>query len=579
VAASVAYTPVADVAAIPASPANNTYISVTDSTGLQSFTPLSGIPSGFTGDAGLTARLVYKTASTSWVWIDYYANNADSRYLKLSGGGMTGPLLLSGAPTAALNPATKGYVDSADATLATAAAAAQTTANTGVTNAAAAQSTANTAVANAAAAQTTANTANTTANTALTNAAAAQTTANTANTTANAALPKAGGTMTGAIVFDLPTQQKATTSTYGITQLTNSTTSTDTGTAATAAAVKVAKDAADAAQAAATTANTTATTANTTANTANTTATTANTTANTANTTANAALPKAGGTMTGAIILSGAPTTGLNPATKTYVDTADSTLATAASAAQSTANTGVTNAAAAQTTANTGVTNAAAAQTTANAANTTANAANTTANTANTTANAALPKAGGTMTGAIVFDSAQATATTAAAGIVQLTNSTTSTSTTTAATPNSVKSAADLASAAGTVANAALPTAGGTMTGNIAFASTQPQVCKAWVNFNGTGTVAIRASYNVSSITDNAVGYYRVNLTTAMPDINYSITGSCASNGTSVLGTIIANTNTSGGTVAPTTSAFTLVVSNFSTSIFDSAYVNVAVFR
>jgi hypothetical protein len=45
---------------------------------------------------------------------------------------------------------------------------------------------------------------------------------------------------------------------------------------------------------------------------------------------------------------------------------------------------------------------------------------------------------------------------------------------------------------------------------------------KAWVNFNGTGTVAIRASYNVSSITDNGVGYYTLNFTTAMPDANYS---------------------------------------------------------
>jgi hypothetical protein len=48
--------------------------------------------------------------------------------------------------------------------------------------------------------------------------------------------------------------------------------------------------------------------------------------------------------------------------------------------------------------------------------------------------------------------------------------------------------------------------------------------CRAWVNFNGTGTVAIRASGNVSSITDNATGQYVVNLTTAMPDINYAIT-------------------------------------------------------
>ena len=44
---------------------------------------------------------------------------------------------------------------------------------------------------------------------------------------------------------------------------------------------------------------------------------------------------------------------------------------------------------------------------------------------------------------------------------------------------------------------------------------------RAWVNFNGTGTVAIRDSENVSSITDNGAGDYTVNFTTAMPDINY----------------------------------------------------------
>jgi hypothetical protein len=47
--------------------------------------------------------------------------------------------------------------------------------------------------------------------------------------------------------------------------------------------------------------------------------------------------------------------------------------------------------------------------------------------------------------------------------------------------------------------------------------------CRAWVNFNGTGTVAIRASGNVSSITDNGTGNYTVNFTTAMPDTNYSV--------------------------------------------------------
>lgn len=46
---------------------------------------------------------------------------------------------------------------------------------------------------------------------------------------------------------------------------------------------------------------------------------------------------------------------------------------------------------------------------------------------------------------------------------------------------------------------------------------------RAWVNFNGTGTVAINASGNVTSITDNGVGDYTVNFTTAMPDANYSV--------------------------------------------------------
>lgn len=49
-------------------------------------------------------------------------------------------------------------------------------------------------------------------------------------------------------------------------------------------------------------------------------------------------------------------------------------------------------------------------------------------------------------------------------------------------------------------------------------------MCRAWVNFNGTGTVAIRASGNVTSITDNGTGDYTVNFTNAMPDGNYAYT-------------------------------------------------------
>jgi hypothetical protein len=54
----------------------------------------------------------------------------------------------------------------------------------------------------------------------------------------------------------------------------------------------------------------------------------------------------------------------------------------------------------------------------------------------------------------------------------------------------------------------------------------QGQLCKAWVNFDGTGTPSIRAAYNVSSITDNGTGSYTVNFTTAFADTNY-----CAATG------------------------------------------------
>ncbi len=54
--------------------------------------------------------------------------------------------------------------------------------------------------------------------------------------------------------------------------------------------------------------------------------------------------------------------------------------------------------------------------------------------------------------------------------------------------------------------------------------------CRSWVNFNGTGTVAIRAAGNVTSITDNGVGDYTVNFTTPMPDENYSALGTGSNN-------------------------------------------------
>ena len=71
--------------------------------------------------------------------------------------------------------------------------------------------------------------------------------------------------------------------------------------------------------------------------------------------------------------------------------------------------------------------------------------------------------------------------------------------------------------------------------GNLLFNSGYGSVataygCRAWVNFNGTGTVAIRGSGNVSSITDNGTGDYTVNFTTAMPDVNYSVSANSVAN-------------------------------------------------
>jgi hypothetical protein len=92
VASSINYTLVANVAAIPSSPTNGLYIEIGNSTGLESFTPLAGLPSGFVGDSGLTVRLVYQTSNTSWNWLTYFANNSETRYLKLAGGTLTGAL-------------------------------------------------------------------------------------------------------------------------------------------------------------------------------------------------------------------------------------------------------------------------------------------------------------------------------------------------------------------------------------------------------------------------------------------------------------------------------------------------------
>jgi hypothetical protein len=95
---------------------------------------------------------------------------------------------------------------------------------------------------------------------------------------------------------------------------------------------------------------------------------------------------------------------------------------------------------------------------------------------------------------------------------------------------------------------------------------------KAWVNFDGTGTVAIRASFNVTSITDNGTGDYTVNFTTAMPDANY-----CIVFGLGVLGTG-SSTRILGINSVLTTSVRVICI-NTTPTANDLDSINVAIFR
>ncbi len=103
-------------------------------------------------------------------------------------------------------------------------------------------------------------------------------------------------------------------------------------------------------------------------------------------------------------------------------------------------------------------------------------------------------------------------------------------------------------------------------------------IAKAWVNFNGTGTVAIRAQYNVSSITDNGTGDFTVNFTTALTDANY--TPICTSDNNSPT---IGNGNIfglyTGGTMTTTALRVSNKTPNSPSIAQDTTYQCVAIFR
>jgi hypothetical protein len=112
-------------------------------------------------------------------------------------------------------------------------------------------------------------------------------------------------------------------------------------------------------------------------------------------------------------------------------------------------------------------------------------------------------------------------------------------------------------------------------------AGVEVYTCKAWVNFNSTGTVSIYGSGNCSSITDNGVGLFTFNFATPMPDANYSV----------VTGPTQSNTNTNGGVInvflsatntysAPLVGSFRFVnYHGANSALGDSTYNSLAVFR
>jgi hypothetical protein len=95
---------------------------------------------------------------------------------------------------------------------------------------------------------------------------------------------------------------------------------------------------------------------------------------------------------------------------------------------------------------------------------------------------------------------------------------------------------------------------------------------RAWVNFDGTGTVAVRASGNVSSITDNGTGDYTINFTTAMSDSDFSVTG--------VVGNSSASTRIVTSVFAYSTTTFRFGTRQSTDgTLNDNEFINIAIFR
>lgn len=131
-----------------------------------------------------------------------------------------------------------------------------------------------------------------------------------------------------------------------------------------------------------------------------------------------------------------------------------------------------------------------------------------------------------------------------------------------------------------TAGGAAISGTTGSFSGDLSFNSGYGSAavaygCRAWVNFDGSGTPAIRASGNVTSITDNGIGNYTVNFTTNMPDVNYSVSGMASD---------VAGTGNAGlvslyrGVTTPAVGSFR-IFTFIGTTQTDNTYIYCSVFR
>ena len=105
-------------------------------------------------------------------------------------------------------------------------------------------------------------------------------------------------------------------------------------------------------------------------------------------------------------------------------------------------------------------------------------------------------------------------------------------------------------------------------------------LCRAFVNFNGTGTVAIRAAFNVTSITDNGTGDYTVNFTNALPDASYSLCGSAKYNGIDATAVRYVGVSSAAALSSVMTTSLVRISAAFANgSLQDPDFCSVAIFR